>query len=56
MHRYIYFWKVLEVELVIYLFVHVLIMEYQKIIKFLACNIRREELKVGKLVSNLFSP
>lgn len=54
MHRYIYFWKVLEVGLVIYLFV--LIMEYQKIIKFLACNIRREELKVGKLVSNLFSP
>lgn len=54
MHRYIYFWKVLEVELVIYLFV--LIMEYQKIIKFLACNIKREELKVGKLVSNLFSP
>lgn len=33
---------------VYWLFVRVLITEYQKIIKFLACNIRSEEMKVGK--------
>lgn len=35
-------------EFVYWVFVRVLITEYQKIIKFLACNIRSEEMKVGK--------
>lgn len=35
-------------KFVYWVFVRVLITEYQKIIKFLACNIRSEEMKVGK--------